>query len=371
MTSKVILTANTSFYIYNFRLNLVKELLNNNYKVIVIAPHDQYSNKLIQIGCQFHSIYINSKSVNPFIDFVLFLKYIYHYIILNPKIVLNFTTKPNIYSSLAASLFKLQIINNISGLGVGFVKANFITQIIKLLYKLTQNKASLIYFQNTDDYKYFLDNKIVDKYKCRLLSGSGVDLIKFNFSRINLISEKFIFLFNSRMLYSKGVELLFHAGLRLYQENPNFEIILYGQSEVLNTDAISNYQIQNWCKQPFFKYMGFTDNIKSAIINSHCVILPSFYREGTPKSLLEALSIGRPIITTDMPGCRDTVSSLNGILIKPNDVNSLFEAMNKIINLSHTDLVLMGEYSRKLAIDKFDDSFVINEYLKRIQLCLK
>lgn len=369
MKHKVVLTANTSFYIYNFRLSLVNLLLNNDYKVIVIAPYDQYSNKLIQIGCEFHPININSKSVNPLIDFILFLKYIFYYITLNPKIVLNFTTKPNIYSTYAASLFNLRIFNNISGLGIGFVRENLITKIIKILYKHTQNRASLIFFQNTDNYKYFINNKIVTKFKCRILPGSGVDINVFNYSKINIInSNNFIFLFNSRMLYSKGVELLFQSGLRLYQNNKNFEIILYGQSDVLNKDAISIDQINQWCSYPFFNYIGFTDDIKSAIDKSHCVILPSFYQEGTPKSLLEALSIGRPIITTDMPGCRDTVSNLNGFLVKPNDIDSLFDSMKKILNLTFDDLIIMGENSRQLAINKFDDKIVINEYLKNIKL---
>jgi glycosyltransferase involved in cell wall biosynthesis len=371
MPNKVVLTANTSFYIYNFRLSLVKILLDNNYKVIVIGPIDQYSNKLIQIGCEFHPIYINSKSVNPFMDFILFLKYFYYYSVLKPKLVLNFTTKSNIYSTLAATLFNLKIINNISGLGIGFVKDNFITLIIKLLYKFTQNRAHIVYFQNIDNYKFFIDNKIVNKYKCRLLPGSGVDLNKFIFSKLNLISNKFVFLFNSRMLYSKGVELLFQSGLRLYHENINFEIVLYGQSDVLNKDAISNDQISKWCMYPFFNYKGFTDEIKYAIDKSHCIILPSFYQEGTPKSLLEALSVGRPIITTDMPGCRDTVSNSNGFIVKPNDVDSLYDSMKRMINLPYDKLVLMGENSRQLAVNIFDDKIVINEYMSCIKKCLK
>jgi glycosyltransferase involved in cell wall biosynthesis len=230
--------------------------------------------------------------------------------------------------------------------------------------------ATVVYFQNTDDHNYFLKNNLI-KNNGFVLPGSGVDINKFYYEKIQFInSNKFIFLFNSRMLYSKGVELLFQAGLRLYKENFNFEIIIFGQSSVSNSDAISNNQIQNWCKQPFFTYKGFTDDIKSALINSHCVVLPSFYKEGTPKSLLEALSIGRPIITTDMPGCRDTVSNLNGFLVKPRDVNSLFESMKRILNLSFDDLITMGENSRQLAVNKFDDKIVINEYMHCIDKCL-
>ena len=229
----------------------------------------------------------------------------------------------------------------------------------------------MVYFQNTVDSTYFLNNNLINDNKSFIIPGSGVDINKFNFNKLNFISPyKFIFLFNSRMLYSKGVELLYQAGLRLYKENSNFKIILFGQTDDSNSDSISNYQIQNWCKMPFFKYMGFTDNIKSAIIISHCVVLPSYYKEGTPKSLLEALSVGRPIITTDTPGCRETLSNSNGFLVKPRDVNSLFYSMKNILNLSYDDLILMGKNSRQLAINKFDDKIVINEYMKSINLAL-
>lgn len=371
MSHKISIVANTSFYLFNFRFNFISTLINNKYEVIIVCPLDKYTKYLIDLGCIHHPINVNSKSKNPFFDLILFFRYYLFYSKIKPDLVLNFTTKPNIYSTIAAKYTKSQTINNISGLGIGFVEKTFISRIIKILYKYSQNMATVVYFQNTDDHNYFLKNNLINNNGF-VLPGSGVDINKFKYEKIQFInSNKFIFLFNSRMLYSKGVELLFQAGMKLYKEHYNFEIIIFGQSNVSNSDAISNDQIQNWCKQPFFTYKGFTDDIKSALINSHCVVLPSFYKEGTPKSLLEALSIGRPIITTDMPGCRDTVSNLNGFLVKPRDVNSLFESMKRILNLSFDDLITMGENSRQLAVNKFDDNIVINEYMSCIKKCLK
>ena len=167
-----------------------------------------------------------------------------------------------------------------------------------------------------------------------------------------------------------GVEYIFKAALELYKSHKNFEIHFFGNFLNDNKDSIDYIKIEEWSKEPFFIYKPFTDDIKFFLNNSHAVLLPSFYKEGTPKSLLEALAVGRPIITTDTPGCRDTVINNNGYLVLPRDIESLYIAMKNIIELPYIEIVKMGQNSRNLAECKFDDNIVLFEYMNCINHCL-
>jgi glycosyltransferase involved in cell wall biosynthesis len=171
------------------------------------------------------------------------------------------------------------------------------------------------------------------------------------------------------MLYSKGIELLYSAAKKIYENgNLNISIQLLGEVGINNSDAIPASHIQQWVKEPFIEYLGMTDDVRPFVEKSHCIILPSFYREGTPRSILEGLAMGRPIITTDMPGCRTTViDGENGYIVPSQDVDSLEEKMKQIMKLDYSDLTRMGVRSRQLAEDKFDEKIVIQKYIEAIK----
>jgi glycosyltransferase involved in cell wall biosynthesis len=367
---KVTLIANTTWYIYNFRENLIKSLLEDNYIVTVIAPFDKYTVKLENLGVKLTNINIDSKSKNILKEIQLIFNF---YKLLkkeNTDIILNFTAKPNIYATIVAYILNISIINNIAGLGIGFVKNNFTSLVLKKLYKFSQKKADILFFQNNIDQDLFIQKRIISKNKALLLPGSGVDLIKFKQSPLpNLHGEKFTFLLVARMLYSKGVEDLIKASSMLYNSGiKNFRIQLLGMCDSSNIDSIPMIVMTEWSKLEFVDYLGVSDNVYEHIKKSHCVILPTYYREGTPKSLLEALSVGRPIITTNMPGCKDTVlENKNGYLVRPNAPEKLAKTMKIMINSDVKVLENMCKESRELAENRFDETIIINTYINTIK----
>lgn len=366
---KVTLIANTAWYIYNFRENLIKSLIEEDYEVTVIAPLDKYSVKLENLGVKFTNINIDSKSKNIIKEIQLILSF---YKLLrkeNTDIILNFTAKPNIYATIVANLLDISVINNIAGLGIGFVNNNFTSFMLKKLYKFSQKKADILFFQNNIDRDLFIQKRIIPKNKTIILPGSGVDLVKFKQSSLPDFEEQFNFLLVARMLYSKGVKDLIEAGSILYESGiKKFKIQLLGMCDSSNIDSIPMNVIKKWSKLEFVDYLGTSDNVYEFIEKSHCVVLPTYYREGTPKSLLEALSVGRPIITTDMPGCRDTVIvNKNGYLVEPKIPEELAKTMELMKTSDFKVLDNMSKESRKLAEKRFDETIIINKYINQIK----
>ena len=367
---KIALISNTSWYIYNFRGRLIDSLLNEGYKTITIAPVDKFTKKLEKKGCSHYSITIDSKNHNPVNEIRIISSFKNIFKISKPDIVLNFTAKPNIYATIAASSLKIPTINNIAGLGLGFINKSLISSILKRLYKHSQSKASKVFFQNPDDRELFLKSKIVDVNKTELLPGSGVDLDRFcEYPIQHDESTEFWFLLVARMLYSKGIPELIKAAEELYSSGyTNIKIQLLGALGISSSDAISKQAMDNWAKKSFVEYLGETENVIPFIQNSHCIVLPSYYREGVPRSLLESLSIGRPIITTNMPGCKETViHNKNGFIVQPKDYKDLSKKMKKMLSLDSQQLNKMGHESRELAEKKFDERIVIQKYLNSIR----
>lgn len=365
----VVITCNTSWGIVNYRSTLIKSIQNMGYSVVTIAPNDTYSTKLEALGCIHINFDIDSNSRNPIKDLLTLLNYLKLYKKLQPDVVLNYTAKPNIYSTLACSLFGLSSISNISGLGSGFIKETVVTKLLKFLYKIALKKASFIFLQNPDDYHFFKDLKIIKDSNSQILPGSGVNIDRFAKVQIpHKNNGNFVFLLVSRMMFSKGIRTLFNAGQKLYSKgHTNFQIHLLGNQEINNQDAIPNSVLQDWCREPFINYLGKTDDVVPYFEKAHCVILPSYYKEGTPRSLLEGLAVGRPIITTDTAGCKETVTDgINGFVIPPRNADMLSDRMEAMLTMSQEELQKMGDASREKAVSKFNEEIVIDAYLKKI-----
>ncbi len=368
---RIALFSNTSWYIYNFRLNTIKELLNNNFEVFVIAPKDKYSHLLEDLGCIYLNIDLNSKSLNLFTNLAVILKLYFYLVRYNINIILNFTPKSNIFGSFCTRFCSTKSINNISGFGSGLNMNKYLNYIIIKMYKISIHNGTFVFVQNSNDYDFLISSNISKKNNTILIPGSGVDINKFVFSNLPTFDKnnKFIFLFVGRLLYSKGVSVLFESSLKLYKDSQNFKVILIGKHDFSNPDVISSDDISNMSK-PFFQFVYHVDNVLDYITKSHCLILPSYYKEGTPKSLLEGLSVGRPIITTDIPGCKETVTNQNGYIVKPNDINSLYHSMKTLLNLPYSEIENMGLRSRELANKRFDERIVINNYMRIINNCI-
>lgn len=366
---KIAISANTSWYIYNFRKNTIVTLIERGFKVYVIAPKDNYTKRLESLGVVFFNISIDSSGTNPLKDLLTILAFYKIYRKIQLDLVLNFTPKNNIYSTLVARVTGVKTINNIAGLGSLFINESISSKIVRFLYRYSQSKADFIFFQNEEDRALFKYHKIAENVNSDRLPGSGVDLSRFVLSPA--IDDGVVrFLLIARMLFDKGIEQYVDAARALKNMYGNsVEFKLLGFLDVDNPSAVSRAQMNKWVDEGVVSYLGTSDNVEAEIAKVDCVVLPSYYREGVPKSLLEAGAMGKPIVTTNNVGCRETVvDGLNGFICEPRSTESLTQALKKIIVISHNERLLLGRNSRYKVEQEFDEKIVINKYLNVINL---
>jgi len=376
--TKLVISSNTAWSLFNFRAGLIRALVAEGYEVIAVAPYDEYAPRLASLGCRYVPLQMDNKGTHPGKDFLLLFRY---WMLLKkerPAAYLGFTVKPNVYGSLAARPLGIPVINNIAGLGVVFIKDSLLTKIVKALYRLALSGSFRIFFQNEDDRQLFVQSGLVKIEKTDRLPGSGVDLSlyvpKEQAVSLVVVNEKnnrpFRFLLAARMLWDKGVGVYVEAARLLKQRYPQVEFCLLGFMDVKNPAAISREQMSEWVDEGAIRYLGVTDDMKAALAEADCVVLPSYYREGVPRTLLEAAAMACPIITTDAVGCRDVVDDgVNGFLVRPRDSNDLAEKMVRMIDMSRESRLLMGEAGRKIIEMEFDEKFVIARYLDVIKQC--
>lgn len=368
----IAITANTSWYLYNFRKNTFIRLIQEGYKVYAISPEDEYSEKLQELGVTFINVNINKSGVNPIQEIATLFSFYYIYRKLTLDVVLNFTPKNNVYSTIAAKLRGISVINNIAGLGVTFIKDDFKSKFMKALYRISQKFADIVFFQNEDDRTLFIDNNLINIEKTDRLPGSGVDLSRF------LVSEApnddvVRFLLIARMLHDKGIGHYVEAARVLKSKfGSKVEFRLLGFLGVDNPSAVTKTEMDSWVKEGVVTYLGTSDSVETEIAFADCIVLPSYYREGVPKTLLEAGAMGKPIVTTDNVGCRETVDEgINGYLCFPRSTNSLVASLESMFSLEHDKRVSMGVASRKKVEQHFDEEIVINKYISAINKVFK
>lgn len=362
----IIFSANTSWGLYNFRKNLILSIISEGYKVIAVSAHDDYLTDLSLLGCRCINIDLDASGMNPIKDFVTIFQLYKIYKINKPSAVLHFTPKISIYSSIACSLLNIPFVTNISGLGIISLDKGFLSIFMKFLYKISQKKVSKIFFQNESDRSKFIDNKIISKNISDRLPGSGVDLDYFSLEKYEANDEvKFILI--ARMLYKKGILEYVSAAKKIKFLFPGVNFQLLGPSGVDNPSSIDQSTIDSWVKKGYINYLGSTKNIKKHIASADCVVLPSYYPEGVPRSLLEAGAMGKMIVTTDSVGCRDTVDDgVNGYICLPQNVQDLTNKLKKVIKMSHLQRINMGLQSRKKMEREFDERIIIKKYKQTI-----
>ncbi|WP_061033166.1 glycosyltransferase family 4 protein [Vibrio splendidus] len=367
----VVITSNTSWYLYNFRKNTILSLLESGYRVVAVAPKDEYSQKLEELGAGYHHIGIDQGGTNPIRDIGTILSFFGLYRKSRPDVVLNFTPKNNIYSTLAASVNGIKSINNIAGLGMIFINENLAAKLARLLYKLSQPRAHTIFFQNDEDKELFTKYNLAPLELTDRVPGSGVDLSRFTVSQ-SADDGKVVFLVIARMLFDKGIGYYVEAARALKAKyGDKVEFRLLGFLDVNNPSAVSKQQMQSWVDEGIVNYLGVSDSVEEEIAQVDCMVLPSFYREGVPKSLLEAGAMGKPIVTTNNVGCRETVDDgVNGFLCEPRSSDSLTEKLELMISMSHQERLSMGQQSRLKVKNEFDEKIVIQKYLDAIEGCL-
>ena len=362
---KVVIVINSAWQGYNFRLNLARELKENNYKVVFVAPEDgKYSDKLKQ-EFEFFSVDFKAGGVNPIDDLKASFSLYKVYKENRFDIVLNFTIKPNIYSSMVAKLLKIESINNITGLGTVFIKKTLITTIVKLLYRVSLACSTHVFFQNSEDLNYFLSKGLVSVNKCNVIPGSGVDTDKF--TPVDVDTDGiFRFLLVARIIKDKGIFEYIDAAYILKNKYSNIEFGLLGELDSINRTAISKKKILELHSDGVINYLGKTDNVREQLANADCVVLPS-YREGSPRSLMEASSMAIPIITTNVAGCKQVVdNNVTGLLCNVKDSTDLASKMEEMFNMPVSSRKYMGKLGRIKMLKEFDESIVIKQYIKTV-----
>lgn len=367
---RIIISINTTWNIYNFRLNLIKVLQNEGYQVIALAPKDDYVSKLESIGVTCYHVSLNPKGTNPIKDLDLTYQYYKLFKKLKPDCVLSYTIKPNIYGNFAARLLSVPTINNISGLGTLFIKRSLATYVGKLLYQLSLSSSHHVFFQNSDDKSLFKCNKLVSPKIASVIPGSGVDVNKFNCIRAQNKGHKFLFV--GRLIADKGVFEYLDTAVAVLKKYPKKEFLLVGELGYNNKTALSITQLEAYTnKYPQIKYLGKTDNIVNLLQSVDVMVLPS-YREGLSKSLIEAAAMSLPIITTNVPGCKDVVEDMfNGFLCEVKSKYSLEKAIYRMISLTEKERLEFGFNGRNKVINKFSDKIVNKIYHDKINQIIK
>jgi glycosyltransferase involved in cell wall biosynthesis len=323
---KVAIVLNTSWNIYNFRMNLVRSLQAEGHEIHTVAPTDDYTHFLIEAGCMHHAVKMDSRGANPVKDLALIVELYGIYKRIKPDVILHYTIKPNVYGSLAASFLRIPVVNNVCGLGTVFLKDDLLSSIAMFLYRVSFRFPKKVFFQNPDDLKLFLDKKLVPSHTVDLLPGSGIDLDKFkpvSFQR----NQKFTFLLISRLITDKGILEYIDAVKKLKGEGLNARFQVLGAIDPEHKRGIKREVIQEWINSGLIEYLGTTKDVRHFIELADCVVLPS-YREGTPRTLLEAASSSKPIVATNVPGCNQVVEDkFNGLLCNMKDSADLAAKM--------------------------------------------
>ena len=371
---KILIVSNTSFSLYNFRYNLAKTLKEKGYNVYLSAPEDEYSEELEK---EFNFIPLKNldrKGKNPIKDLSFFVELLYIYKKFKPDLVLHYTIKPNIYGSLACAFLNIPSIATVTGLGYVFTQNNkFIQNLVKFLYKEAFRKVNYVVFQNKSDMEEFIKNGILSSQKAVLIEGSGIDIEKFNpdFCKDFSKKEYFTFIMISRLLWDKGIKEYLEAAKFLKKRYKKVKFLLLGSFDKGNPSAVPEEFIYKYHKEGVIEYLGFSNDVRPYICKSDVVVLPS-YREGLPRVLLEAMAMGKPIITTNAPGCRDVViDNYNGYIVEVKNAKSLINAMEKCLLMDREKLRTMGNNGKKLVQERFSDNIIINKYLKLIEKILK
>lgn len=368
---KVVIALNTAWNLVNFRAGLICALVDAGYEVVAVAPSDEYVSRLAALGCRFVPLPMDNKGTHPGRDLLLLWRFFRLLRCERPDVYLGYTVKPNVYGSLAAHALNIPVINNIAGLGAVFIKDSWLTRLVRGLYRLALSRSAKVFFQNDDDRQMFVSGGLVAEVVTDRLPGSGIDLDKF--ALVPLPGQSPLrFLLISRMLWDKGVGEYVEAARILKRRGASADFCLLGFLDVQNPTAISRKQIDIWVEEGAIRYLGVSDDVRAEIAAADCVVLPSFYREGTPRTLLEAAAMGRPIITTDSVGCREVVDDgVNGYLCRPRDAEDLADKMARMAALSPAEREALGLRGREKVEREFDEQIVIGKYLEAIAAVLE
>ena len=359
---KVLFTVNAAWNIWNFRLPLVEALLADGHEVVVLAPRDDAVPKLEALGCTVHHLKMSVKGLNPLQEPGTLLRLRRKFRELKPDVILSFTIKNNIFGAMIAKPAGIPFVPNVTGLGTAFLSGGLLERVAVTLYRTAFRDLPAVFFQNEDDRSLFLARNLVTDKQARCLPGSGIDLDRFAAAPYPTGKDAPHFLMIARLLRDKGVLEYVDAARRVKAKYPEARFQLLGATDAKNRTAIDRETVQTWEQEGVIEYLGTTDDVRPMIEAAQCIVLPS-YREGAPRTLIEAASIARPLIATDVPGCRSVIDEgKTGFLCEVRSGESLAKACEAFLALSPQERAAVGSAGRAKMEQEFGQSIVVDAY---------
>jgi glycosyltransferase involved in cell wall biosynthesis len=364
---RIILVSNTSWSMIKFRLGVIKALVAAGHEIIIIAPRDKHSNDFHALGCHYIELSMDNKGSNIINDLKMVYKLQKAYKKLSPDLIFHYTIKPNIYGTLAAKLAEKKSIAVITGLGYTFIHDNLTAKVAKFLYKKSLKYAQRVWFINTEDKNKFLLANLVPEEKMEILPSEGINTETFAPIPMKRVDNIFRFVLIARLLWDKGVGEYVKAAKELKKRYSNVEFQVVGFIDAQNPKAISKAQVDDWIEKGYINYLGATDDVKPFIAKADCVVLPS-YREGVSMILMESAAMQKPLIASNVPGCRDLVqNSVSGYLCRMRDYQDLIAKMDKMLHLSDKERQKMGKKGRQFMVEEYNEKLVIEKYLHTVK----
>jgi len=359
---RILMTANAAWNIWNFRRPLVEALMGDGHQITVLAPLDDAVPDLERLGCRVRPLEMSVKGLNPIEDLKLQLRFGRIFREERPDAVLSYTIKNNIFGARAAKPANVPFVPNVTGLGTAFLSGKLLQTVTEQLYRRSFAALPVVFFQNEDDRDLFLDRRLVRADQARLLPGSGIDLQRFTPAPMPVPEDPPVFLMIARLLRDKGVLEFVEAARVLKASHPRARFQLLGAVGSENRSAIDRPTVDAWVAEGVVEYLGTTADVCPAIAAASCVVLPS-YREGAPRTLIEAAAMARPLIATDVPGCRAVVDrDVSGFLCDVRSAESLAAAMQRFLGLSSEVQQAMGAAGRTKMVREFDQTLVVDAY---------
>lgn len=356
---RILVLANFDVGLYNFRKELLQTFIDEGYEVFISLPEGERVSDLVEMGCEFIETAVNRRGTNIKEDLALVKKYRQIMKEISPDVVLSYTIKPNVYGGIAASSLRIPYISNVTGLGTSIENKGILPILTKQLYKIGIRNSSCVFFQNSTNRDFFVNNKIVSG-KHKLIPGSGVNLNKF--SVLDFPDNSSIdFVFISRVMKDKGIDHYLEAAECIKKKYPGMNFHICGFCEESYEDILKHKQDAG-----VITYHGMVSDIKGILQDMHCVILPT-YHEGMSNVLQEASASGRPCLCSDIPGCREIVDDgVTGFLFEAKSTQSLIDAIEKFLALSYEEHKQMGINARKKVEKEFSRQIVIDAYIEEI-----
>lgn len=367
----VCFVSNTAWSVFNFRIEVIRYLLQKGYRVLVFAAPDGFETILEKEGCVFIPLAFDNRSLSILADLKLYrqLKRLYRQH--QPGVIFHFVVKPNVYGTLAAGALAIPSIAVVTGLGYSFSKRNWLYRLTKLLYAYALKRAREVWFLNNEDAQFFIAQKLVAIARTRVMHGEGINTDYFQPQPAPQPGSTFCFLMSARLLRSKGIVLFAEAARMLRRKQYAARFVIIGSPEETHPDALDPELLNEWQTEGLIDYQGFVADVRPALSAANCFVFPSYYNEGVPRSLMEAASMQVPVITTVNRGCREVVvDGKTGFLCQPQDAFDLADKMEIMINLPAETRRAMGVAGRELVIGKFEVKQVAALYERTIESAL-